>query len=265
MNALRPVVLCFSGHDPCGGAGVQADIEVLISHKCHAASVITVLTEQDTHTVKQIWPQTADNFKAQARTVLADLSVKVIKIGLIGSYQIALAIGDLLREYPHIPVILDPILAAGGGGSLADQRLQTAIMADLLPLTKVLTPNAQEARQLTQMTDLHDCGEALLAAGCQSVLITGADEQSPTVCNRLYHADFPVEMFNWDRLPGHYHGSGCTLAASIAALIAHGLDPFVAIHEAQEYTWNTLNHAYQTGRGQLNPHRLFWVENENES
>ncbi|NOT85833.1 MAG: hydroxymethylpyrimidine/phosphomethylpyrimidine kinase [Methylococcaceae bacterium] len=264
MDTLRPVVLCFSGHDPCGGAGIQADIEVLISHQCHAASVITVLTEQDTQDVKNLSPQTAAQFSAQARTVLADLSVKAIKIGLIGDYAIALAIHALLLEHPTIPVILDPILAAGGGASLADQRLTDAIVELLLPLSLIITPNRQEARQLSQLVEVNACGEALITKGCQYVLITGADEDTerPVVCNRLYQADKRLDSFNWDRLPGRYHGSGCTLAASIAALIAHGMDAFIAINEAQEYTWNTLNAAYQTGRGQLNPNRLFWVENE---
>ncbi len=115
MDKARPVVLCFSGHDPCGGAGIQADMEVLVSHQCHAASVITVLTEQNTHNVKAIYPQTPGQFNAQASSVLADLPVKVIKIGLIGDYQLALAIHALLLAHPKIPVILDPILAAGGG------------------------------------------------------------------------------------------------------------------------------------------------------
>ena len=264
MAALRPVVLSFSGHDPSGGAGIQADIEVLISHKCHAASVITVLTEQDTQDVKKLSPQNAGQFSAQARTVLADLPVKVIKIGLIGDYTIALAIHTLLLEHPAIPVILDPVLAAGGGSSLADQRLIDAIVELLLPLTLIVTPNSQEARQLTQLPDLNASAEALLAKGCRYVLITGADEEqgNPVVCNRLYQQDKRVDTFNWDRLPGRFHGSGCTLAASIAGLIAHGMDAFIAINEAQEYTWNALNAAYQTGHGQLNPNRLFWVENE---
>lgn len=264
MILNRPVVLCFSGHDPCGGAGIQADIEALISHQCHAASVITVLTDQNTHNVISLSPQHPEHFSAQARTVLADLPVKAIKIGLIGDEQIAQAIQALLLEHPHIPVILDPILAAGGGSSLASTLLTNSIFELLLPLTFIATPNAQEARALTQQADLNACGEVLLAKGCRYVLITGADEVSEVVCNRLYHADHAVESFSWDRLPGQYHGSGCTLASSIAALIAQGLDPFTAIHEAQEYTWNTLKHAYQTGHGQLNPHRVFWAEMDSE-
>lgn len=262
MTSSRPVVLCLSGHDPSGGAGIQADIEVLISHKCHAASVITTLTEQDTHNIKKILPQQVDDFTAQVRTVLADLPVKVIKIGLIGDYRIVLAIHALLKEYPHIPVVLDPILAAGGGALLADQQLCAAIVEHLLPQTYIATPNSLEARRLAQLEDLNASGLALLAHGCQNVLITGAHEDSQVVHNQLFQKDQPEQTFTWNRLPGHYHGSGCTLATSIAALIAHGLDIFVAVNEAQEYTWNALNTAYQTGAGQLIPNRLFWVESE---
>lgn len=265
INLKKPVVLCFSGHDPCGGAGVQADIEALVSQQCHAASVITVLTAQDTYNVKAIVPQDAAHFKQQALMVMADLPIKVIKIGLIGDYEIALAIHALLLAHPHIPVILDPILTAGGGSSLANATLRTAIFELLLPLTYIVTPNAYEARQLTQLDDLDEGAEILLGQGCRHVLITGADESSPAVCNRFYQQHQPVELFNWDRLPGQYHGSGCTLAASIAALTAHGLPAFMAVNEAQDYTWNALNHAYQTGAGQLNPNRLFWAENEHQT
>lgn len=260
---MRPVVLCLSGHDPCGGAGVQADIEVLVSHHCHAVSVITALTEQDTFNVKKIIPQSVANFKAQVRTVLTDLSVKVIKIGLIGDYQIAVAIHELLMAHPTIPVVLDPILAAGGGANLANQPLRHAIAELLVPCTHIITPNSVEARQLTQLQDLEACGNALLEAGCKHVLITGAHEQTQVVCNQLFQKDQPIQNFSWERLPGHYHGSGCTLASSIAALLAHGLDTFVAVNEAQEYTWNALQAAYQTGQGQLNPNRFFWIEDEN--
>lgn len=262
MNSSRPVVLCFSGHDPSGGAGIQADIETLVSHQCHAASVITCLTEQDTSNVYQIWPQPASAIKAQAQRIMEDLSVKVIKIGLLGSAEIVLAIQELLLACPHIPVVFDPVLAAGGGAKLADAQLLQTITAHLLPLCKVLTPNFAEARQLTQLHDVNACGQALLDYGCQNVLLTGADEDTKVVQNFWFEANQPVESFTWERLPGSYHGSGCTLATATAALLAHGLEAFDAIVEAQEYTWNTLSAAYRPGKGQYNPNRFFWVERD---
>ncbi|MCK5478497.1 MAG: bifunctional hydroxymethylpyrimidine kinase/phosphomethylpyrimidine kinase, partial [Methylococcales bacterium] len=160
----------------------------------------------------------------------------------------------------HIPVILDPVLAAGGGTSLANEQLIDSIIEQLLPLTTILTPNSEEARLLAKKNDLTDCGQVLLDKGCDYALITGTHEQSTTVNNQLFRVNDTTETFSWDRLKENYHGSGCTLASSIAALIAHGLDPFTAISEAQEYTWNALASAYHPGKGQFNPNRLFWME-----
>ncbi len=262
MTPPRPTVLCFSGHDPSGGAGVQADIETLASHRCHAASVITALTEQDSKNVKKLLPQSPEDIISQARTLLADMPVKAFKIGLIGHPETARAIHGIVREYAKIPLVLDPILAAGGGAALANKQLIDAIVELLLPCTTVLTPNSEEARRLTGKTHLHDCGLALLAQGCRYVLITGTHEHTDTVKHLLFHDNRLWETYHWQRLAGSYHGSGCTLAAAIASLLAHGLDPVQAIQEAQEYTWNALNHAYLPGSGQLNPNRLFWMEDE---
>jgi len=261
MSKNRPVVLSFSGHDPSGGAGVQADIETFISHQCHACSVITALTEQDSRNVKKLIPQKPQDIIDQAHTVLNDFQVSAIKIGLIGHHQTAEAIQSILLEYNHIPVILDPVLAAGGGSSLSNEQLIDTIIDKLLPCTTILTPNSEEARILAKQSDLSSCGEALLAKGCDSILITGTHEQSKSVDNQFFQQNGKVETFSWNRLNHEYHGSGCTLASAIAALIAHGLDPFTAVSEAQDYTWNSLDNAYHPGQGQFNPNRLFWMEN----
>jgi hydroxymethylpyrimidine/phosphomethylpyrimidine kinase len=262
MMTQRPVVLCFSGHDPSGGAGIQADIETLISHRCHAASVITALTEQDSRNVKKIIPQTPADILSQAQTLLDDLPVKAIKIGLIGHHETAEAIHTILKRHRELPVILDPVLAAGGGTPLANDELLAAINELLLPCTTVLTPNSVEARKLAGLEDLHHAALSLLNRGTQYVLVTGTHEQTDAVRNQLFHDGRLIESFNWERLPHSYHGSGCTLAAAVAGLIAHDLDPFNAALEAQEYTWNALNAGYQPGKGQHNPDRLFWMEND---
>ena len=262
MMTQRPIVLCFSGHDPSGGAGIQADIETLISHRCHAASVITALTEQDSRNVKKIIPQKPDDIVSQAQTLMDDLPVKAIKIGLIGHHETAEAIHTILKRHRELPVILDPVLAAGGGTQLANDDLLKAINELLLPCTTLLTPNSIEVRKLAGLEGLSEAALTLLNRGAQYVLITGTHEQTDTVCNQLFHDGRLIESFNWNRLPHSYHGSGCTLAAAIAGLIAHGLDPFNAVVEAQEYTWNALNAGYRPGTGQHNPDRLFWMETD---
>ncbi len=260
MPITRPAVLCFSGHDPSGGAGVQADIETLVSHRCHAASIITALTEQDTCNVKKLLPQSPADIISQANTILADLDIKAFKIGLIGHHDTAKAIHAILQAHPQIPVVLDPVLAAGGGAAMADRPLIDAITTLLLPCTTLLTPNSHEARKLTGRADLDLCGLDLLDKGCRFVLITGTHEATSAVSNRLYHDRRCLETYHWDRLPENYHGSGCTLAASIAGLLAQGLTPVQAASEAQEYTWNALYHGYRPGKGQHNPDRLYWME-----
>ncbi|WP_031433391.1 bifunctional hydroxymethylpyrimidine kinase/phosphomethylpyrimidine kinase [Methylomarinum vadi] len=260
MHKNRPVVLSFSGHDPSGGAGVQADIEALISHQCHACSVITALTEQDSRNVKKLIPQQPQDIIDQARTLMSDFTIAAVKIGLLGHHETVAAIHSILSEYPRLPVVLDPVLAAGGGKQLSNAPLVDSIVQLLLPMTTVLTPNSEEARKLAQRDDLNLCGQQLQNQGADFVLITGTHEQSQQVHNRLFMPDQQQETFNWQRLPQHYHGSGCTLASTIAALLAHGLDPFTAIAEAQEYTWHALQAAYRPGKAQFNPNRLFWME-----
>ncbi len=262
MTLNRPAVLSFSGHDPSGGAGVQADIETFVSHQCHAVSVITALTEQDTLNVKKLVPQNPDNIVSQATTLMADIPVNVIKIGLLGHPETALAVHRILKQHPNTPVVFDPVLAAGGGTDLSGGDLIGAINELLLPYTTVLTPNSEEARRLTGLNDLTECGLNLLEKGCKYVMITGSHETTPEVSNQLFYDGRCHETYTWNRLPHSYHGSGCTLAASIAALLARGLDVLDAIAEAQEYTWNSLSTAYQTGKGQRNPNRFFWVDDE---
>jgi hydroxymethylpyrimidine/phosphomethylpyrimidine kinase len=262
MPPNRPSVLCFSGHDPSGGAGVQADIETIVSHQCHAVSVITTLTEQDTLNVKQLIPQDPDHIINQAETLMADIPVKAIKIGLLGYIETAQAVHSIIKQHPNIPVVFDPVLAAGGGTDLSSDGLIQAIIDLLLPCTTVLTPNSDEARRLTGLNDLKECGLSLLEQGCDYVLITGTHETTAEVTNRLFYGGKCIETYAWTRLPYSYHGSGCMLAASIAALLARGLNVADAVAEAQEFTWNALQAGYQPGKGQHIPNRFFWVDDE---
>jgi hydroxymethylpyrimidine/phosphomethylpyrimidine kinase len=260
-----PVVMCFSGLDSTGGAGLQADIEANASMGCHTAPVATALTVQDTQQVMAYTPVDTSVLIAQARAVLEDIPVAAIKIGMLGDVPVIEAIHTLLTDYPNIPVVLDPILAGGGGGELSNELVIDAMIHMLLPLTTVLTPNSLEARALAPEADTLDaCGQELLDMGCELVLLTGTHEDAEHVENRLFGNRRLLETFTWERLPHSYHGSGCTLAAAIAGLLAHGLEPFTAIHEAQEYTWEALRNGYRVGMGQLLPNRFFWARGEKD-
>lgn len=261
-----PVVMVFAGNDPTGGAGIQADIEAVASMGSQAAPVITALTVQDTRNVIRVEEVDATVVIEQARAVLEDMPVAAFKLGMLGSVEIVEAIHTLLQDYPHAPVVMDPIISAGGGASLADEEMIDAMVELLFPAVTVLTPNSQEARRLAPEADTLDaCAQELLSTGCEFVLVTGTHENTPHVENRLYGSHRHLETFTWERLPNSYHGSGCTLASSLAGLLAHGLEPFTAVHEAQEYTWEALKAGYRVGMGQLHPNRLFWARGEEET
>ncbi len=258
-----PVVLAFAGCDPTGGAGIQADIEALASLGCHAAPIITAVTVQDTTNVMAFIPQEAELVIQQARAVLEDIPVAAIKIGVVGSVEIIEAIHVLLTDYPALPVVLDPIIRAGGGHLLADEEMISAINNLLLPLATVVTPNSHEARALAYHADNQNaCAMALLEYGVDYVLITGTHENTTDVVNVLYGNNRILERFSWKRLPDNFHGSGCTLAAALSGLLAQGREPLSAIRKAQDYTWLTLKNAHRLGMGQHLPNRFFWVKRE---
>lgn len=261
-----PVVMAFSGADPTGGAGIQADIEALASMGCHTAPVITALTVQDTQRVQSFVPVDATLLISQARAVLEDMPVMVFKIGMLGSVANIEAIHTILKDYPDIPVVLDPVLRSGHGDELSSEAIRDAMVNLLFPLTTILTPNSLEARTLAPEADTLDaCAHQLLDTGCEYVLITGAHEATPAVINHLYGNHRLLETFTWERLPHSYHGSGCTLAAATAGLLAQGSDPVAAARDAQQYTWEALHHGYRIGMGQHLPNRLFWGYGDDDS
>jgi hydroxymethylpyrimidine/phosphomethylpyrimidine kinase len=269
MPDLPPIVLVFAASDPSGGAGLQADIMTLSSMGCQPLSVITAVTIQDTAGVDDVSPIDAEWVADQARCVLEDMPVAAFKLGVLGSVETIAAIAEVVSDYPEIPLILDPVLASGRGDELASEEMVGALRELLIPQTTIITPNSIEARRLAAIEadddddpDLAECARRLIASGCEYVLVTGTHENTPQVVNTLYGEEGVIRTDSWQRLPGSYHGSGCTLASAIAATIANGLAIGEATKDAQEYTWQTLKAAFRPGMGQYIPDRLFWAREE---
>jgi hydroxymethylpyrimidine/phosphomethylpyrimidine kinase len=265
-----PIVLAFAASDPSSGAGLQADLLTLASMGCHPLSVVTALTVQDTAGVENILAIDSDWVADQARCLLEDMQIDAIKIGVLGSVENIAAIAEIVSDYPGVPLVLDPVLASGRGDELASDEMMHALTELLLPHTTLLTPNSMEARRLAEADDdvepsLAQCAERLIVAGCDHVLITGTHEATPQVVNTLYAKSGVVRSDSWPRLPGKYHGSGCTLASAIAAMLANGLTLADAAREAQEFTWQSLAKAYRPGMGQFIPDRLFWARDEKDA
>lgn len=262
--SLPPIVLSFAATDPTGGAGIQADLLTLSSMGCHALTVVTAITVQDTAGIEDMMPVEADWVSDQARVLLEDMPVAAFKIGMVGSVENCAAIAEVVSDYPDVPLILDPVLASGRGDEIATEDMIEAMREMLIPQTTIITPNSLEARRLAddggdEERSLEDCAKRILEMGCEYVLITGTHENTPLVVNTLYGQQGVIRSDSWQRLPGSYHGSGCTLASAIAATLANGLDIPEAVREAQEYTWQTLNAGFRPGMGQHIPDRFFWA------
>lgn len=251
-----PRILCIGGHDPSGGAGIQADIETVAALGGQALTLVTALTVQNSHDIAGILPTPSESFARQLDTLLDDIRPDAIKIGLLGSAALVAHLCRLLDPFRG-PVVLDPVLAAGGGFDVGDDDLTASIRERLLPACTLLTPNRAEARRLSGAEDIDQAAATLLAGGARAVLITGADEASgDQVVNRLFDGGAAPVMFSWPRLPHRYHGSGCTLASACATRLAFGDDLEEAVGRAQEFTWRALERATRPGGGQWLPRRL---------
>lgn len=255
----RPCVLVFAGVDPSGGAGVYADVQAIAAAGAHALPVVTVLTVQDNNRVHAIHPVPAEQVRAQAEALLATLQIAAVKIGIVGSRANAECIAALLTSLtsgrPGLPVVLDPVLASGHGDALTREDA-VSVLAPLLPHATLVTPNLPEAAALCpDIATPARQAAALIARGARNVLVKGGHGDGTTVVNRWFAADGGTETWHWPRLPGEFHGSGCTLASAIAGRLASGMAMREAIDRAQAYCHASLEQAFAIGAGQRIPDR----------
>ena len=265
MIKLPPKVMTFSATDPSGGAGLQADVLTLASLGCHPLSVTTGITVQDTVGVDSLMALGSEWVNDQARSILEDMDVVIFKCGVLSSLENMTTVAEIVADYPNIPLIIDPVLASGRGDDLANADMLLAMTELLFPQSLLITPNSFEARRLVigdneefSSITIEECAKRLRVMGCENTLITGTHEKTDSVINTLFNQQGQPTPFYWDRLPGNYHGSGCTLTSAIAGYYAQGLSLEVAVEEAQNFTWHTLNNAFKPGMGQSIPDRFFW-------
>jgi hydroxymethylpyrimidine/phosphomethylpyrimidine kinase len=253
----KPCVLVFSGLDPSGGAGIQADIDAIGALGAHALPVITVLTVQDNDRVRAIYPVDAAVIEQQVRTLMAKMHIAAVKIGALGNYanaeMIVALVAELRLAQPDLPVVLDPVLASGHGDALAAGDARAAVNA-WRGVASVITPNLPEAAALELIAlEGPGQGQALLRFA-PHVLLKGGHAHGDTVDNHWLHAA-GRRSWRWPRLAGAFHGSGCTLAAAIAALLAQGKSMEQALETAQAFSHAALSAAYRIADGQLIPQR----------
>jgi hydroxymethylpyrimidine/phosphomethylpyrimidine kinase len=256
MAQARPVrFLAIAGSDSCGGAGIQADIKTAAALGAYAMTAITAVTAQDTQGVHAIQLMPADLVAAQIRACLEDIGADAIKIGMLGSAEIARAVAKALRGYAAtIPVVLDPVLASTSGTLFLDEAGRQVLREDLLPLSALVTPNFSEAEILTGIACADDdgirrAGKALLAMGPKSVLVKGGHGSTEILVDTLFTSNHS-EIFSAPHIDTpHTHGTGCTYAAAIAIELAKGRALADAVNRAHSFVHAAIVDAPGFGRG----------------
>lgn len=257
--------MSLSSHDPSGSAGIQADIETTASLGCHCTPIITALCAKDTRDLKDVVPTETGLLIEQTRAILEDMPVKVIKLGMLASVENVEAIYSILSDYPNIPVVLDPVTMECNSELFNASGVISAIRTLLLPLATIATPDLIEAQNLAHQADTIDAGaQEILDSGCLYLLISGTRR-----CAEHYESSFYgrgiVKHFRWPRIRMMSHGCGATLAASIAAYLAHGLRIEDAVEQGQYFTWQALAASRRLGMGRCIPNRMHWADkNQNE-
>ena len=256
---MRGRVLVIAGSDSSGGAGIQADIKTLTALGAYAATAVTALTAQDTLGVHEVLAVPAALVARQISLVLDDIGADAIKTGMLGDAKAIEAVAAALADRPALPLVLDPVMVAKGGTTLAGGAAVAAMKRSLIPMAALITPNVPEAEVLagTRIPDLatmQDVAVSLLALGASAVLLKGGHLPGETVVDVLATPE-GVEAFDAPRIESrHTHGTGCTLASAIAAGLAQGMGLREAVRRARAYVQAAIAAApgFGSGQGPLN-------------
>ncbi|MGI4849314.1 MAG: bifunctional hydroxymethylpyrimidine kinase/phosphomethylpyrimidine kinase, partial [Janthinobacterium lividum] len=256
QNQTSPLVLTFSAADPVGAIGIQADLASFAAMGCHGLSVITALLLGDTARIEDSHTIDADMVADQARIVLEDMPVAAFKVGYIGSVENVSAIAEIVSDYPDVPLILDPFSTALPELGIDGEDLLVAIRELLIPQTTLMLISAVELarfaetwREPTNEDVMMLDAMRIIELGCEFLFVTGTPCDVHDVANTLFNESGAVRNDTWQRQPGTFTGAGNTLSATIAAMMANGLEVPEASLEAQEFTVAALAHAQRLGMG----------------
>lgn len=258
--------MSFGAADPVGANGIQADLASFAAMGCHGVSVITTLLISDTTGVEDQMVIDPDWVSDQARVVLEDMPVAAFKVGSVGSIENVSVIAEIVSDYPDIPLILDPFMSAMPDQGPDDEDLLIAVRELLIPQTTVLLLSVVELLRLAESWRepspedmLAIDAMRLIEMGCEYVFVTGVPTDVHDVANALFDETGLVRKDTWPRISGSFTGAGATLSATIAAMLANGLDIPEAVLEAQEFVVASIAHAQRLGMGKLVPDHYFWA------
>lgn len=252
-----PSVLTIAGSDSGGGAGIQADLKTFSALGCFGTSAITAITAQNTLGVSAIHSIPPEIVEKQIRAVLDDIKPSAIKIGMVHSVELAVTIASVLKDYPAIPVIFDPVMVATSGDKLIENGTIDTLKKVLFPLSALVTPNLDEAALLTEMEilnleDMEAAAEKIIDFGCAAVLVKGGHLKGKQLFDIYLDKNGHKQMFQSEFVDtNNTHGTGCSLSSAIAAFTARKLDLIPAIAEAKIYIQQAIESGkdVKTGKG----------------
>ncbi len=259
-----PRILVIAGSDSSGGAGIQADIKTITMLSGYAMTAITAITAQNTVGVQAVETLDTALIAAQIDSCVSDIGVDAVKIGMLGSAEIAQMVADKL-EVLEVPIVFDPVMVATSGAALADDDT-IAAFERLMHLASVVTPNVQELERLTGASDLDgkalvDAAQILSLRYKVEVLAKGGHDPNnrDLVTDWLMSPDGTTASFSHERLDTiHTHGTGCTLASAIACLLGHGQSLENAVRVARQFVLRAIQSApgFGAGGGPLGHHGI---------
>jgi hydroxymethylpyrimidine/phosphomethylpyrimidine kinase len=251
-----PVVLSIAGSDSGGGAGIQADLKTISALGCFGTTAITAVTIQNTLGVSGIHSIPGGIVKAQIKAVMDDLKPLAVKIGMVHSAGLAIAIASVLKEYLDIPIIFDPVMVATSGQHLIESDTVTTLKKELFPIAKLVTPNLDEAAILAQMEistidDMKEAAHRIMQYGCNAVLVKGGHLKGPDLCDVYLDKTDKQHIFKTLAIDTiNTHGTGCSLSSAIASYMALGNDLITSISKSKVYIQQAIEHGRDVKTGQ---------------
>ncbi len=247
------VCLTIAGSDSIGGAGIQADLKAFSALGVYGTSVITSVTAQNTLGVQSIHNIPPDFVGAQLHSVLSDINIDSVKVGMLSQKASVEVVARILREYGQENLVIDPVMAATDGAVLLEEDARSTLREVLLPMSKIVTPNIYEASQLsgvniTGVEDMKRAAEIIRGSGVEWVLVKGGHLEGEVVdvfCSGERTEVLDTNGNRWEEV----HGTGCILSAGIAAGLAKGLGVKEAVGEAKSYLRETVSQAIKMGGG----------------
>lgn len=265
---MQPVVLSIAGFDPSSGAGVTADIKTAVAHGCYLVTCVTALTVQNTLGVRRVEPVLGDVVAESLYELAQDFQISAVRIGMLGSAEVAVAVADFLDTTKLPNIVLDPILRSSSGAELLDHRGVEILRKRILPIADLITPNMSEAAELTglevrNLEQMHLAGKKLIEMGARNVVVTGGHLESQKAVDLLLWRPEPGgELFEEELSAEHIasnstHGTGCAFATSVACHLARGYRMPDAVSGAKNFVLSAIEHAEPMGQGK-GPMDLLW-------